>query len=161
MKQLTCLVMVLLIWLLLTWSLHYQELLAGVIFSILVTVFISDTFPQRPGRLLDPRRWFWLLLYLPYFLFYCVRANLDVAYRVLHPDMPIRPGIVKVRTGLTTDMAKTFLANSITLTPGTLTVDIDGQDLYIHWIYIHTDDPDEQTRMIVDKFEPMLRKIFE
>jgi len=58
-------------------------------------------------------------------------------------------------------LAKTFLANSITLTPGTLTVEIDGQDLYIHWIYIATDDPEEQTRIIVERFEPMLKEIFE
>ena len=161
MKQLTCLVMVLLIWVLLTWTLDARQLAAGLVFSLLVTVFISDTFPQRPGRLLNPRRWLWMLLYLPYFLYYCVRANLDVAYRVLHPDMPIHPGIVKVNTTLTSDMGKTFLANSITLTPGTLTVDIDGQDLYIHWINVTTDDPAEQTREIVEKFEPMLRKIFE
>ena len=161
MKQITCLVLVMLIWLLMTWSLDYQQLGAGVLASILVTVFISDMFPQRPGRLLSPRRWFWMLLYLPYFLYYCVRANLDVAYRVLHPDIPIRPGIVKVKTSLETDMGKAFLANSITLTPGTLTIDIDGQDLYVHWINITTEDPAEQTHEIVDNFEPMLRKIFE
>ena len=48
-----------------------------------------------------------------------------------------------------------------TLTPGTLTVEFDGQDLYIHWIYITTDDPQEQTRIIVERFEPMLKEIFE
>ncbi len=161
MKKITCLVLVMLLWLLMTWSLDYQQLAAGVLASILVTVLISDMFPQRPGRLLSPRRWLWMLMYLPYFLYYCVRANLDVAYRVLHPDIPIRPGIVKVKTSLKTDMGKTFLANSITLTPGTLTIDIDGQDLYVHWINITTEDPAEQTHDIVDKFEPMLRKIFE
>jgi multicomponent Na+:H+ antiporter subunit E len=84
-----------------------------------------------------------------------------VAYRVLHPDVPIRPGIVKVSTTLETRLARTFLANSITLTPGTLTVDIDGQDLYVHWIYVHTDDPEEQTRQIVRRFEGFLKKVFE
>lgn len=161
MKRLTCLIFVFLIWLLLTWSLDYQQLAVGFILSLLVTIFVADTFPSRPGRLLNPVRWFWLLLYLPYFFYYVVKANLDVAYRVLHPDIPIHPGIVKVKTSLTTDMAKAFLANSITLTPGTLVVDIVDQDLYVHWINITTQDPSEQTELIVNTFEPMLRKIFE
>lgn len=164
MKPLTCVVMVLVTWLLLSWPFHAggaQDVFAGVLFAVLIALFLSDIYPQRPLRLLDPRRWFWLALYIPYFFYYCLRANLDVAYRVLHPDVPIRPGIVKVRTTLQSDLAKTFLANSITLTPGTLTVEIDGQDLYIHWIYIATDDPQEQTRIIVERFEPMLKEIFE
>jgi len=159
-----CVVLVLVTWVLLTWPFHPGwgwDVFAGAIFAMVIALFLSDIYPQRALRLVDPRRWFWLALYVPYFLAYCVRANLDVAYRVLHPDVPIRPGIIKVRTTLESDMAKTFLANSITLTPGTLTVDIDGQDLYIHWINVTTDDPEEQTREIVSRFEPMLKEIFE
>ena len=48
-----------------------------------------------------------------------VIANIDVAYRVIHPNMPIKPGIVLIKTGLKQDIAKMILANSITLTPGT------------------------------------------
>ena len=79
----------------------------------------------------------------------------------MHPDVPIRPGIVRVRTKLNSEMAKTFLANSITLTPGTLTIDINGQDLYVHWINIHTDDPAKRYGEIVGRFEGLLRRIFE
>jgi multicomponent Na+:H+ antiporter subunit E len=149
------------IWLLLTWSVEPAALLAGLIFSLLVSVLLSRTFPDRLERFLDPRRWFWLLVYIPYFFYYCVKANVDVAYRVLNPDMPIRPGIVKVRTELKTDIGKTMLANSITLTPGTLTVDIDGQDLYIHWIYVATDDPRRQTDVIVRRFERVIKEVCE
>ena len=113
------------------------------------------------ARALNPRRWFFFLIYLPYFLFWCLRANLDVAIRVVHPDVPIRPGIVKVRTTLKSEMAKTFLANSITLTPGTLTIDIDGQDIYIHWINIDTEDSARRSAEICGRFEPLLRRIFE
>ncbi|NQT20843.1 MAG: Na+/H+ antiporter subunit E, partial [Planctomycetes bacterium] len=54
-----------------------------------------------------------------------------------------------------------FLANSITLTPGTLTIDMIGDDMYIHWIFVESDDPAEQTRIIVSRFEKVLRRIFE
>ncbi|MFH1063737.1 MAG: Na+/H+ antiporter subunit E [Candidatus Woesearchaeota archaeon] len=93
-------------------------------------------------RFLNPLRWLYLVVYLfgP-FLFYMAKANIDVAYRVITGR--INPGIVKIKTGLVTDIGITMLANSITLTPGTLTVDIDPKtnDLYIHWINVKRDDP--------------------
>ena len=148
-------------WLLLTWSLDPQDVLVGIALSLVLAAALGRIYPKAPERLLDPRRWFWFALYVPYFLYYCIKANLDVAYRVLHPRVPIRPGIVRVRTVLQTDLAKTFLANSITLTPGTLTVDIDGQDFFVHWINITSDDPELQTETIIRRFERMLKEIFE
>ncbi len=161
MKRLTCLVTVFVLWVGLFWSLDLVVLGAGVFFALLVSTYLSDVFPDRIYMILTPRRWVFFLLYLPYFFYYCLKANVDVALRVIHPDLPIRPGIVKVRTTLKSEMAKTFLANSITLTPGTLTVDIDGDDFYIHWINIYTDDPAKRTAEICGRFEPMLRRIFE
>jgi len=160
-KWFLCLALVFVLWLLLFWSLDLAVVGAGAFFALLVATYLGDIFPDRLNYLLAPKRWFWMLLYLPYFFYYCLKANLDVALRVLHPDVPIRPGIIKVRTTLSSSMAKTFLANSITLTPGTLTVDIDDQDLYIHWINIDTDDPAKRTAEICGRFEPMLRRIFE
>jgi multicomponent Na+:H+ antiporter subunit E len=75
--------------------------------------------------------------------------------------MPIRPGIVKVRTRLQTEMARTFLANSITLTPGTLSVDMIEDHLYVHWINIVSEDPTKETEIIVKRFEELLERVFE
>jgi multicomponent Na+:H+ antiporter subunit E len=80
---------------------------------------------------------------------------------VLHPAMPIRPGIVKVKTTLKSDFAKTLLANSITMTPGTITVDIIGDDMYIHWIYIRSEDPEVYTKIITGAFEKYIKRIVE
>ena len=147
-------------WLALSYSLKADFLVAGVLFTALALFFSYGKYPRREW-LLNPIRLFWLAIYIPYFLYYCLKANMDVAYRVLHPDVPIKPGIVKVRTELKTKLAKTFLANSITLTPGTLTVDMAGQDLYVHWINIQTLDPEEQTEIVVKRFEGFLKRIFE
>ncbi len=168
MRRLGCFILVFAIWLALVWGAtaakvgwDIQDVLAGLFFSALVTVFLSEIYPVATKRFLNPRRWLWFILYLPYFFIACVRANLDVAYRVIHPEIPIKPGIIKVRTILKSDIAKTILANSITLTPGTMSVDIDGQDLYIHWINVSTFDAEEQTKTIVGRFEKMLKEIFE
>jgi multicomponent Na+:H+ antiporter subunit E len=76
------------------------------------------------------------VFYVAQFLWEVVTANLDVAYRVLHPSMPIEPDVVEVPLRVESDAAITSLANSITLTPGTLTMDHDAETntLYVHGI---------------------------
>jgi multicomponent Na+:H+ antiporter subunit E len=93
-------------------------------------------------RFLNPLRWITFIVYLVYPLFFeMFKANIDVAYRVITGK--IRPGIVKINPELKSAGAITLLANSITLTPGTLTVDIDEEtnELYVHWIYVKKKDP--------------------
>jgi len=150
------------IWLLLTWNLSDPaQIIAGAVISLIVIGLVGDIFIFKSSRAFNPLKVFWMIVYIPYLMWYILLANFDVAYRVIHPDLPIRPGIVKIKTTLTTDIAKAFLANSITLTPGTLTVDIKGSELYIHWIYVKGKDIDAWTKSIIGKFEPILRRIFE
>lgn len=139
-----------------------QCLIVGVGASLLVALVLGESLAKRPRLLLSPVRWFWLLCYIPVFAYYCIKANLQVIYLVLHPSMPIKPGIVKVHTKLRSETGIAALANSITLTPGTLTVDAgeDG-DLYVHWLSVTTTDEDEATEEIVSRFERFLRRIVE
>lgn len=161
MRQLVCIVLSLLIWLLVTWPTGWVDVGVGLFFAVLVATLLSELYPEQPAAIFDPRRWFWAAIYVPFFLYHCLKANLDVAYRVLHVDLPIRPGIVHVPTTLKSDWAKTFLAASITLTPGTLVVDIDGPDLYVHWINVPQHERAARSRRIAAQFEPLLRRIFE
>ena len=139
-----------------------QSLIVGLIASFLVALLLSDTMARHPSKFLHPHRYFWALIYAPVFLCYCLKANFHVAYLVLHPQMPILPGIVRVKTTLKSETARTALANSITLTPGTLTVDIeDDGTLFIHWLVVEAEKDDEATKLIVGKFERFLRKIFD
>ena len=140
-----------------------QSLLIGVLASLLVAIlFGAKALTTKPGHLFSPLRMVWVVLYLPVFFYYCIRANFQVMYLVLHPDMPIKPGIVKVKTKLTSDSGVTALANSITLTPGTLTVDVvNGNELYVHWLVVEDTDVDKATEKIVARFEYFLEKIFD
>ena len=149
------------IWLLLTWSFTLQEMLAGVVVALLAELLLGDIFPYEGVRVFHPRRFFWLFCYFWVFLWALIKANFDVAYRVLNLYLPIKPGIVKVRTKLKSDMGRTFLANSITLTPGTMTVDMIGDHLYIHWINVQSADIQKDTEIIVAGFEKYLERIFE
>jgi multicomponent Na+:H+ antiporter subunit E len=148
-------------WLLLTLSVNIDHLIAGVIVVLLATIIFGGYFTDRPVKFLQIHRILWFVIYIPIFLWYMVKANVDVAYRVLHPERPIKPGIVKIKTVLKTDIAKVFLANSITLTPGTMTCDIDGDYLYIHWIWIQSPELEQASKIIASHFERFLRRIFE
>jgi multicomponent Na+:H+ antiporter subunit E len=156
-------IIIFVLWLLLVWSFDVQGVVAGAVLAVLFAALLSGLLPQRAERLLSPTRWFWALMHLFSLAFWIVVANLDVLYRVVHPNLPIRPGIVKVKTTLKSDEAKTFLANSITLTPGTLTVDIIDDWLYVHWINVHEniDDTEAITRDIAGRFEVTLRRVFD
>lgn len=151
-------------WILLNWPPDWQHMVVGVFVALLVAFLTGDLFIQRPHVLKHPRRYvYFIFYYLPVFLWEVIKANIDVAYRVLHPKLPINPGIVKVKTTLKSDTALTFLANSITLTPGTLSVDIDteGGVLYVHWIDVKAKDVESATKIIVTRFEKILKEIFD
>jgi multicomponent Na+:H+ antiporter subunit E len=133
-----------------------------------VAAFVAVVLPgaitrQHSLKMLNPVRWFWALVYVPMLFYYIIKANLEVAYIVLHPELPVRPGIVKVRTGIRSVAGMVALANSITLTPGTFTVDLDpeGGVLYVHWLAVRAEDEDGATREIVSRFEPILKRIFD
>ena len=152
------------VWCILCWIPDTQQLIAGAVVSLIVAAVMGSMFVTRPHMLFNPIRIFYFLFwYVPVFIWELIKANFDVAYRVIHPSMPIKPGIVRLKTDLKSDTGLTFLANSITLTPGTLTVDIDQGNgiLYIHWINVKGSDPETTYREIGNRFEPMLKKIFE
>jgi len=121
------------------WSL--EELIAGVVISLVVAL-AARRFSLYNKKILNPVRWAKLVAYIvgPFF-FQMAKSNVDVAIRVITGE--INPGIVKISPKLHTDAGITLLANSITLTPGTLTVDVDENknDLYIHWINVKTKHP--------------------
>ena len=155
-----------LLWLGLTWSTDLLSLIVGAGAAILVALLTSDMFlpsDSKVARFKHPMRYLWFLYYIPLVLWECLKANIDVAYRVAHPKVPINPGIVKLKTELRSNTAITFLANSITLTPGTLTVDVDRENgyLYVHWIDVKDKRMEEATRIIVGRFEHILKRIFE
>lgn len=161
MRYITVFILSLIFWLLLTFRITVPNLIVGSVASIVCSAIFARYYFHNVYKFLQPRRYFWFIVYLFVFIWECIKANFDVAYRVLHPAMPIRPGIVKVRTTLKSEFAKTLLANSITMTPGTITVDIIGDYMYIHWIYVRSEDPEVYTRLITGAFEKYIKRIIE
>lgn len=136
------------------------EIVAGIILSAIAGI-VGRSFLFKNGdyRMLNPVRWLYFIAYLGPFLFAMAKANLDVAYRVITGR--INPGIVKIDPGFKTDLGVTMLGNSITLTPGTLSVDVNEKEntLYIHWINVlHKEPPIEE---VCNGFPEWIRRIAE
>ena len=161
MRYLALFILTFVFWLLLTFDLSVANLVAGGTAALVTSLLFTKYFFHNMVKFIQPVRYFWLLVYLVIFTWECIKANFDVAYRVLHPAMPIKPGIVKVKLELQSDFARAMLANSITMTPGTISVDIIDDVLYVHWIYVRSEDPEVYSRKISGKFEKYIKKIFE
>ncbi len=162
MKRVVLFIWAFVLWVLLTWPVDRQSCAVGLVVSLVVALVMREMTTERFGRWLNPVRWFWAFLYFFVFTYYVIKANFDVAYRVLHPSMPIHPGIVKVKSKLQSASARTALANSITLTPGTMTIDFtDDGTYYVHWINVKSQDIEEATEQIIGRFEWFIRRIVE
>lgn len=153
-------VVLFLIWLALTDFNVSDRLLPGVAICLLIAGIFGPGMSILSEISLSWRGIGYGLIYPFVFLKELIHANLDVAFRVIQPRIPINPGIVKVKTSLKTRLGRIMLANSITLTPGTLTVETDGEFFFIHWIDVTSPDIEEASREIVRKFEKYLEVMF-
>jgi len=148
------------LWLALVSKLDWQELICASLVCLIISLFGAGIYSKLGLPPLSIKRILFSFVYIIVLFWEIIKSNFDVAYRVIHPKMPIKPGIVVIKTSLKSDIAKMILANSITLTPGTFTLDVIGDKLLIHWINVKTEDIDEATNMIGHKFEKYLRVIF-
>ena len=150
-------------WIALTGSLNLQELTVGAVVAAFVAMVSCELLFRRSMReKFEPKRWGYALAYVPAYLWAELKAHASVIYRILHPRMPIKPGIVRVPTALQTDFGITGLANAITMTPGTLSVDVSEEEssLYVHWINVKETEPEQTSKEIAWPFERFLRRIF-
>ena len=154
-------------WVLITWSFKVEELAAGAVVSLAVALFSSRFFiHEKAFWLLNPVKFFGLIAYLFIFLWELIKANCDVARRVYGGCKDVNPGIVKVPVDVKSDYGRSMLANSITLTPGTITMDIaeeeDGQAYYyIHWIDVSAESGESAGKAIKGTLEKGVRRVFD
>ena len=150
-------------WIAFTGSLDVQELAVGAVAAILVALISNEILFRKPMReKFGPKRLGYALAYVPAYVWEEIKAHADVIYRIIHPRMPIKPGIVEVPTDLRTDFGITGLADSITMTPGTLSVEVQEERprLYVHWINVKAVEPEQTKVAIARPFERFLKKVF-
>jgi len=145
------------LWLLLTSSLATDELITGFILAVTISLLFKRI------ELLDGFILTWssplaLIRFVFYFIVALIKANLDLARRILTPSLPLNPAMVEIQTRLKSDLGKLLLANSITLTPGTLTVDVTKDRFLVHWVDTTPGtDIHQATQAIAAEFEKHIR----
>jgi multicomponent Na+:H+ antiporter subunit E len=152
-----------LLYLLYTGAVSLFEVLLGVIASIVIAVVFGDILVSSPGKLYNPIRWFWLIFYGLYYLTIIEAKAHWLVIRLIFNPSKIKPGIVRIPYSVKTDCAVTTIANSITNTPGTVTVDIDEENkkLYIHWIEVLDKSEEGARKHISEVFEKYASRIFD
>lgn len=153
-------VTLLIIWLIANNSLAPEIVLTGALLSGVLALAFAPFSGAYAHIRWSPRVLLNILLYFAVFLEELVKANINVLLLVLSPRIHIHPGIVEIQTRLKSPVGRLVLANSITLTPGTLVVDIKGDTLFIHWINVSAQDPVTATRQIAGRFEKYLEVIY-
>jgi multicomponent Na+:H+ antiporter subunit E len=148
------------VYLLIAGTLNIAELIAAFLIGTGASLLLFKTVTITPA-FYDPRRIARALLYFPYFLWQMLIANLKIAAVVLSPSLPLKPSILKVKTGLNKNAGKLLLANSITLTPGTLTMDIREDALFIHCVQAGKKEIHDPVQTISGKFEDKLKAVSE
>ena len=123
------------LWVIFNGRITFEVIIAGVIVSLMLDVFVKKILRIRfTGasffRIVNlmPQ----ILVYIFVLLIEIIRANFAIIRLVLAPEIEVEPCIVKFNTSLKTEAARIALANSITLTPGTITVSLEGNELLVH-----------------------------
>ena len=144
-------ILLFLVWIGLTNSLETEELIVGAVVAFVVAKFFTKDEKLNLIKLLIK-----YIKFTPTFIKNLVQSNIEVAKIVLTPKMPINTGIVELKTTLTNEQDKLLLANAITLTPGTITIELEGDSLYVHVLNLKSLDRDVLQKEIVDDIEKYL-----
>ena len=136
------------------------DLATGVVVAVGVGLLVGKYVVKEDAKALNPVRWVWAVIYFVWYMLVAeVKAHLNVMARIITGNY--NPGIVKVTIDVKTDYAKTLIANSITNTPGTVVVDLDDEYMYVNWINVTTEEPEEAKKEICEDFEKYAKRIFE
>jgi multicomponent Na+:H+ antiporter subunit E len=144
-----------LIWVLVA-GFEWMEVVLGGAVALILSLIISKYVNYSFGFKIVWQLVKFIFIYIPVFIYKLLLANFDMAYRVLSPKMPINPKIVKVPTNLKSDFSKLILANSITLTPGTLSLDVEEDGVLVHWVNVKGETGQEYKKQISQSFENIL-----
>ena len=122
-------------WILLSGEFTFILITSGVVASLITAYLSHDIFVGKADLKTETGRVFKFIVYIPWLLWEIILANVEIAYLVLSPKPLVDPQIVRFKNDLKTDLGIVTLAHSITLTPGTVTVEADREEFVIHAIW--------------------------
>ena len=127
-------------WIVLTATFIVYELVLGAICSAFVAVISFSILAHTLDRRITPMVMLRFPLYAVAMIWEITKANIDVALIIINPKLPIDPRIIEYKTYLPDDLPRTVFADSITLTPGTVTVELEEDSLFVHCLAPHHEE---------------------
>ena len=155
------------VWLIFASRITQEVLIIGAVAALIVTYFFKNMLFRFSNKKIGLKKFVkktvFIFAFVFVFFYEAFIAAIEVSKHVFEKEPSFSPGIVKVKTNLTNVSALTILANLITLTPGTLTLDFDKSEraYYIHWIDVKTTEDAAKRKEIIETFEKWLGVIFE
>ena len=140
------------VWLLLSQSYTVFHIALGLLVSFGVALLNT----RRGDSLLENVRWLRMLAYVPWLLSRVLQSGIHLSYLILHPRLPIDPKLIHYHTDLKDRAGIVLLGNSITLTPGTITAEVNSNELVVHTI--DDDAADDLTSL---RMEQRIARAFE
>ncbi|MEX2514218.1 MAG: Na+/H+ antiporter subunit E [Cyclobacteriaceae bacterium] len=143
------------IWLALTGNFNFENFVFGFLLGFILMWLIATNRREDKYYYRAPK----LIFFIFYFIYELIKANLQVAYEVVTPNLHMKPGIIQIPLTAKTNLEITLLANLISLTPGTLSLDVsnDREVLYVHAMYVS--DKNKFIQSIKNGFEKKLLEI--
>ncbi|SHJ13047.1 multicomponent Na+:H+ antiporter subunit E [Dethiosulfatibacter aminovorans DSM 17477] len=146
----------LLVWIVLFEELSMRTAVSGLAVACLCLLFTEKYLMGDSYNRLYPISIPWLLRYIIFLLFEIYKAGIITTIKVFSGN--ITPGIVEIETSLESEFSRIILANSITLTPGTVTIAKEGNKLKVLWLNVETKDPEKAGMLIKKNLERVLKK---
>ena len=143
------------------WSWHFEPLILGFgVVSVVLTVFIARRLNVLDEETVPFELNLRLLVYLPWLAMEVVKANWQVAKIILSPGLPINPHLIRVPADQRTTLGKVILANTITITPGTISLDLRGNVILVHCLDDRLADQDSSgtSSRMIDFLEKRIRE---
>ena len=149
-----------LVWIAISSSLALESVITGALIAAALAYMFARKFAIWRGIRFSPTRLYHFIIYTGVFVVELVRANINMMRYVYAPRLSVEPGVVKVKTNLKSPIGRLALANSISLTPGSLVLDIGEDELLVHCLDMRAIDPKKVTETVLGSFEAHLEKAF-
>lgn len=153
-------ILLLAVWMIYTFDFHAESLMLGTGLSLITTIFTYPIFFNK-GHAVESRfiyRWDLAILYFVFLIIQSYLASFTLIYQMLTGRYT--SGVVRIKTRLKSRIGKTMLANTISLIPGTLSLWLEGNYIYVHWFDQKSRHRLQAERIIKEPMESLLMKLF-
>lgn len=160
-KRLVLFVLLYIFWIIFSWSYNVMHLVIGFFYSFIITIIISSLFnKEKELNFTNMLNCLWLFLSIPILAWHIVLAGIDIILRLFKPRITVKSEIIKFKTELKSETGIVWLANTISLLPGMIAIDVDLEKSYIYILVFKNTSEEIYIQKYIDVYENIYIKVF-